>query len=377
MVETKSLKSTKRTEYLSIIIFIVCFPLLLLGQTDTTTSTFTGTTTDVKPEGYYDLESDTTRVHKKEIIAVLNFSPNGIIKLEAEVLTNQFAIELNKTEKVIVYDRVGLKEIASQKGIDLENCVENKCFSQLASLLEVSKIIYGKIEKLDEFEYINGKGAFLSPFAISASMIDVKADTIFAKRDKRFTGDAEDLMNEVQITAWEILGLEVPQNLLKKRSGETGPNSDATLVGTVLRSALLPGLGQLYMGQDLVGYFWMGSGLTIGLLAYNSYDKYKKAYDDVDYHYDNYLNAMDPQSIKGFRNLSIQAESVEAAAAKEAEFMLSLGLGLYIANIVHAVMIAPTPESKSGSAKNKKTFFDFIYNKKLKQPQLRFSIALD
>ncbi|MBT4317873.1 MAG: hypothetical protein HOD52_02195, partial [Candidatus Marinimicrobia bacterium] len=100
MVETKLLKSTKRTDYLSIIIFIVCFPLLLLGQTDSTTSTFTGTTTDVKPEGYYDLESDTTHVHKKEIIAVLDFSPNGIIKLEAEVLTNQFAIELNKTEKV-------------------------------------------------------------------------------------------------------------------------------------------------------------------------------------------------------------------------------------------------------------------------------------
>ena len=374
MLNSKSFKAIKSSQYLFLLIYIACFPLLLLGQADTTTSKFTGTTSDLKPE----VESEAKSIDiNKEIIAVLDFSPNGIIKLEAEVLTNEFSIEINKTEKAIVYDRINMKEVASQKGIDLENCLDSKCFSELAKFIDVSRIIIGKIEKLDEFEYINGKGALLSPFAISVSMFDIKADTILSNRDKRFTGDAEDLMNEMQITAWEILGLEVPRDLLKKRSGETGENEDATLVGTVLRSALVPGLGQLYMGQDLIGYLWMGSSLTVGLLAYNRYDKYKKAYDDVDVHYDNYLNAMDPQSIKGFRNLSIQAESVEAAAAKEAEFMLNVGVGLYIANIVHAFMIAPTSESKSGSAKNKKPFFDFIYNKKLKQPQLRFSIALD
>ena len=95
MLNSKSFKAKKSSQYLFLLIYIACFPLLLLGQADTTTSKFTGTTTDLKPE----VESEANSIDiNKEIIAVLDFSPNGIIKLEAEVLTNEFAIEINKTE---------------------------------------------------------------------------------------------------------------------------------------------------------------------------------------------------------------------------------------------------------------------------------------
>ena len=314
--------------------------------------------------------TDESNENEKPITAVLDFTPKGIIKLEAEVLTNEFAIELNKTNRVVVYDRVGMREVASQKGINLEDCNDVKCFSQLAELLDISQVIIGKIEKLDEFEYING-----SPFALSITMYDIKGDSILSNRDKRFTGDAEVLMNEIQIAAWEIMGSDIPRALLKKRNGESKLNADATMMGSVLRSALVPGLGQIYTGQDLIGYFWMGSGLTIGFLAYNSYDQYKKAYDDVDFYYNKYLNAKDSQSVRDFRILSIQAESKEKTAAEEAQFMINLGIGVYAANLIHAYLTAP--KSKSVSASNQKPLFDFVYNQKLKQPQLRFSIALD
>ena len=337
--------SDKIKNSLFLYIYFLCIPFLL-GQAEEVTD------------------------NKKPIIAVLDFVPKGIIKLEAEVLTNEFAIELNKTDKVVVYDRVGMREVASQKGINLEDCNDNKCFSELAELLGVSQVIIGKIEKLDEFEYING-----SPFAFSITMLDIKGDSILSNKDKRFTGDAEVLMNEIQISAWEIMGAEIPRALLKKRNGETALNEDATLLGSVLRSAIVPGLGQLYTGQDLIGYLWMGSGLTIGFLAYNSYGQYKKAYDDVDKYYGNYLNARDPQSAREFRNLSIQAELDEETAAEEAEFMINVAIGVYAANLIHAYLTVP--KSKSISASNQKPLFDLVYNQKLKQPQLRFSIALD
>ena len=338
-------QSKKLKKSLFLYIYILCIPFLL-GQAEEVTD------------------------NKKPIIAVLDFVPKGIIKLEAEVLTNEFAIELNKTDKVVVYDRVGMREVASQKGINLEDCNDNKCFSELAELLGVSQVVIGKIEKLDEFEYING-----SPFAFSITMLDIKGDSILSNKDKRFTGDAEVLMNEIQISAWEIMGAEIPRALLKKRNGETALNEDATVLGSVLRSAIVPGLGQLYTGQDLIGYLWMGSGLTIGFLAYNSYGQYKKAYDDVDKYYGNYLNARDPQSAREFRNLSIQAELDEETAAEEAEFMINVAIGVYAANLIHAYLTAP--KSKSISASNQKPLFDLVYNQKLKQPQLRFSIALD
>ena len=337
--------SNKLKKSFFLYIYILCIPFLL-GQAEEVTD------------------------NKKPIIAVLDFVPKGIVKLEAEVLTNEFAIELNKTDKVVVYDRVGMREVASQKGINLEDCNDNKCFSELAELLGVSQVVIGKIEKLDEFEYING-----SPFAFSITMLDIKGDSILSNKDKRFTGDAEVLMNEIQISAWEIMGAEIPRALLKKRNGETALNEDATVLGSVLRSAIVPGLGQLYTGQDLIGYLWMGSGLTIGFLAYNSYGQYKKAYDDVDKYYGNYLNARDPQSAREFRNLSIQAELDEETAAEEAEFIINVAIGVYAANLIHAYLTAP--KSKSISASNQKPLFDLVYNRKLKQPQLRFSIALD
>ena len=55
--------------------------------------------------------------------------------------------------------------------------------------------------------------------------------------------------------------------------------------------------------------------------------------------------------------------------------MINLGIGVYAANLIHAYLTAP--KSKSVSASNQKPLFDFVYNQKLKQPQLRFSIALD
>jgi hypothetical protein len=263
-----------------------------------------------------------------------------------------------------------MREVASQKGINLEDCNDIKCFSELAELLDISQVIFGKIEKLDEFEYING-----SPFSLSITMFDIKGDSIFSNRDKRFTGDAEVLMNEIQISAWELMGADIPRALLKKRNGETTLNEDATMLGTVLRSALVPGLGQIYAGQDVIGYLWMGSGLTVGFLAYNSYGQYKKTYDDVERYYNSYSNAKDPQLVREFRNLAIQAQAKEETAALEAQFMINLGIGVYAANLIHAYLTAP--KSKSVSASNQKPLFDFVYNQNLKQPQLRFSIALD
>ena len=114
-----------------------------------------------------------------------------------------------------------MREVASQKGINLEDCNDIKCFSELAELLGISQVVIGKIEKLDEFEYVNG-----SPFALNISMLDIKGNSILSNKDKRFTGDAEVLMNEIQISAWEIVGAEIPRALLKKRNGESAVNKD-------------------------------------------------------------------------------------------------------------------------------------------------------
>ena len=302
------------------------------------------------------------------IVVIMDFIPKGtypneITILEAQILTNEFAAQVVQTGKVTLYDQVGMREVMDQTGFVSSECTDPKCVSELGQLLKVAFVINGNVEKVGDM------------FSVNAFMVDVAADSIKRKKNVVHVGEVDEFITEIEILAWEIMGADIPRALLKKRNGEYSVNEDATMLGSVLRSAIVPGLGQIYTGQDLIGYIWMGSGLTIGLLAYNSYDQYKKAYDDVDHYYNNYLNAKDPQSVREFRNLSIQAESDEEIAAQEAQFMINLGIGVYAANLIHAYLTAP--KSKSVSASNQKPLFDLVYNQKLKQPQLRFSIALD
>jgi TM2 domain-containing membrane protein YozV len=302
------------------------------------------------------------------IVVIMDFIPKGIYPneitiFEAQILTNEFAAQVVRTGKVTLYDQVGMREVMDQTGFVSSECTDPKCVSELGQLLKVAFVINGNVEKVGDM------------FSVNAFMVDVAADSIKRKKNVVHVGEVDEFITEIEILAWEIMGADIPRALLKKRNGEYSVNEDATMLGSVLRSAIVPGLGQIYTGQDLIGYIWMGSGLTIGLLAYNSYDQYKKAYDDVDHYYNNYLNAKDPQSVREFRNLSIQAESDEEIAAQEAQFMINLGIGVYAANLIHAFLTAP--KSKSVSASNQKPLFDLVYNQKLKQPQLRFSIALD
>ena len=52
--------------------------------------------------------------------------------------------------------------------------------------------------------------------------------------------------------------------------------------------------------------------------------------------------------------------------------MLYAAGGLWAANVVHAFVIGPKAETVA-----KQSGFDLVYHPETKQPQLRFSIALD
>jgi len=354
------LKSANKSNwYLLYFLYIFCLPVSIVGQTD---SSSTEQNKITKENWKID----------KEIIAVLNFSVTGIEKLAAEVLTNQFAIEINKTANYVVYDRVGMKEITSQKGVNLDDCNDSKCFSELGRLLDVSTVVIGSIEKLDEFEYING-----SPFNISVSMLDVSGDSTLASRKKIFSGNAEVLMMEIQILAWELLGEEVPISLIKKRSGgmATKDLSNKTLMGAVLRSAVVPGLGQIYMGNEALGYLWMGSSITFGVIAASSYNEFRRGRNESESIYDDYMASKVPTLVRELRLLSKQADNDLDRVAREAELMVSVGLGLWFANVVHTHMNARKADLQTSS--RQKPFIDFVYDYKLKQPQLRLSFAFD
>ena len=315
------------------------------------------------------LSTDTTEI-ELPIVAIMDFIPKGtfpyeITILEAQTLTNEFAAQVVQTGEVTLYDQAGMREVMDQKGFVSSECTDPKCVRELGQLLQVAFVINGNVEKVD------------SMFTVNAFMVDVAADSIKREKNVVHVGEVDGFITEIEILAWEILGLPPPNELLRKRDGEMAvvDPSEKTRMGALTLSAVLPGLGQLYLDNPGMGYVWMGSEIVVGILAYMSFTRYKTAYDDMDLYFDKYTKAANPDEAREFRILSKQAELDETTAKDEIQSLIVVGAGLWVANMVHAYMSFPKP--KAASAAPQKTAFDLVYNQKLMQPQLRFSIALD
>ena len=307
-----------------------------------------------------------TAVEEKMRLAIIDFAPRGIINLEAQTLTHRFATEILKTGKVDLYDREAMANYMSENKYDESGCDYKECISKLGRELELPFIISGSIEKIG-YNY-----------GISATLYDIIADSTTRKKDKLFFGNTDRLIAEIEILAWEILGLSPPDSL-KIKSGMlnqlimgSGPRTRAA---ALTRSAIFPGLGQIYLGEHQLGYLYLASSLTITLFAMRSHNTYKNAYDDVDKYYPKYRATNDPAVAREYRILSKQAERIEVGAANDFEVITRWGFILWMANMAHTYVLSPDPAPETGF--NPKKAFDLFYNPNLKQPQLRFSIALD
>ena len=143
-------------------------------------------------------------------------------------------------------------------------------------------------------------------------------------------------------------------------------------MGALIRSMVMPGWGQFYSDRSLMGWSFLGGELALGALAYLSYSSYQTSYDDVTNFNAQYRSAVDPDQIMTLKAQSEQAESDVTAAKDQFNTVILAAGGLYVANVVHAFLIGPKKDTAA-----KKSKIDIVYHPELKQPQLRFSIALD
>ena len=121
-----------------------------------------------------------------------------------------------------------------------------------------------------------------------------------------------------------------------------------------------------------MGYVFLGTEIAIGALAYMSFTQYQTAQDDYIKYQTQYVASTDPDDISNLKGLAKKALDDESAANDQVTLMLYTVGALHVANMVHAFIIGPKVETAS-----KSSGLDLVYNQNLKQPQLRFSIALD
>ena len=308
---------------------------------------------------------------EKVTVAVMDFDPRGISLLEAQTLTDRFSTEISNTGKAILVARSTVLEVMEDQGYDTSGgCTSEECAAEVGALLGVKYMINGAIGKLGE------------TFTIDAKMFEVATGAAARTKNATYTGNIDGLITEIEILAWEMMGLKAPKSLLAKRQGTLVTQSEKpkTKFGAALRSALVPGLGQAwttdYASIPNKAWYFLGGEAALGIFALVTYNSYYSSNDKAVKSHQDYINAFDVQDIRSFKQTSEDHLSDAESSEQTMEYVLYALGAVHIYNIVDAYLNGPD-ELDGDETAVKKQKFDLVYNPELNQPQLRFTIALD
>ena len=145
--------------------------------------------------------SETTRT-----LAVLDFEGRGITVLEAKTLTDRFTTALAGTKKVIMVERGTMTDVLEEQGFEAGECASDECAAEVGAMLGVESMISGAIGKLGD------------TYTIDAKMFSVATGAAESMKSITYSGKVDGLIVEIEVLAWEILGLDPPRSLKKKKS---------------------------------------------------------------------------------------------------------------------------------------------------------------
>ncbi|MFQ6678284.1 MAG: CsgG/HfaB family protein [Fidelibacterota bacterium] len=141
----------------------------------------------------------------KYTVAVLDFEGRGISQLESATLTDRLSSELANTNAVILVERGQMSEILEEQGFQQSGCTSDECAAEVGAMLGVQNMISGAFGKLG------------NTYTIDAKMFSVESGATIKTVSKSYKGEIDGLITEIEILAWEILGLTPPEHILAKK----------------------------------------------------------------------------------------------------------------------------------------------------------------
>jgi len=364
---------------------------------------------------------------EKQTVAVLDFEGRGITIMEAQTLTDRFMTAMANTDRVQLVDRATMWDVLSEQGYTATECTSDECAAEVGAILGVELMVNGSIGKIG------------NTYTIDAKMFSVATGATERSKNVTHEGDIEGLLVEMQILAWEIVGLEAPTTqaisetltltdsvakavattqaisetltltdtttkaasttqaisetlTLTDTTTKAASTSQApkTQVGALVRGIAFPGLGHLYSNERKWAYLWMGAEAVMGALIYSTYSAHQSATTDWNNYQQLYLNERDiALLLEHKQNRNNSMADIEAANGQLA-LLAGIASFLWIANAVDAYMIGPGSEKKKKDKKEKKAEpepaveeqalsrvdIKLAYDPALQQTQLKFSIPL-
>ena len=141
-------------------------------------------------------------------VAILDFEGQGISVQEVQTLTERMRSEIGATNAVRLIERKAIESIMAEQGLAQSGCVSDECAAEVGQLLGVQFMINGSIGKLGD------------SYTIDVKMFSVETGATERSVNATHEGEISGLLTEMQILAWEIVGLQAPQRLRLKRGGD-------------------------------------------------------------------------------------------------------------------------------------------------------------
>ena len=215
-------------------------------------------------------------------IAIMDLQPRNVDEVTAKTVSDLLRTELHNTGLFRVIERGEMNAILKEQEFQQSGCTETECAVEMGRLLSAKKILIGTINKLG------------TKYIINARIVDVeRGEMEFA--DKAVTKSEEDLDIAVEEFARKISrrirsGTPIPKKTKRvKKAKEPKPARPPAPPGSIrhagLRSAALPGWGQIYSGHSLEGYVNIGAMvISAGMLGYSwmDYNTKLKDYEDLE-----------------------------------------------------------------------------------------------
>ncbi len=303
-----------------------------------------------------------------------------MVRMELDVLTDHFGQELERTNAIqAIVSRTTVNEILDERGVEGDLCLTDSCAVQIGNMLGVDFMVRGHIK--------NDNGWY----TFDVDLLSIEKKSTVEERRIFYNGDPHGIITEIELLAWNLVNRVSPRALQKEKVIKEDEAKQIAIdqaeaariaaakrlrdakIGALWRSAVLPGWGQYFNGRMTSAKIWFGSEIGATTLAILSYAQYSKAYDDFESVFEQYNASTDHDEIAGLKSDAQKVLKDEHGANDRLKLFATVGGAIWIANIIHAYVAGPLPESPVDDAIG----LDITMSPELKSPQLRFYIALD
>jgi TolB-like protein len=308
---------------------------------------------------------------EKPTMAVIDFDGRGISVLEAQTLTDRFTTELDYTDRVRMVDRRTMTDVLSEQGFSAGECTSEECAAEVGAALGVEFMINGSIGKIG------------NTYTIDCKMFSVATGAAENMKNLSYQGEVDGLITEMEILAWDILDLTIPQNLIKKRQMGTRAFLESqafaaikTKQGALLRSAAFPGLGQLYSDKKIEGYAFIGLEVILLGLTLSNNSAFNTAQSDYNSNLASYNTASTQDEIASYRSLVVKADQEMVKRNNNLLLFSSLTTVVWIGNMVHAYLTGPEDVEDRPDDREAALPIKIAYDPNLKQTLLKWEFDL-